>query len=108
MIRISAIALALVFVFVLFGSVSAHAQTRTASASSSSTTPAATTSPVVGGIFSKSSIEHVVAKTMGSSTVVPRSNKSFWKGLWPWVIGGAVVVLALVFAGNSNGTGSVY
>jgi hypothetical protein len=44
----------------------------------------------------------------GSSTVVPRSNKSFWKGPWPWVIGGAVVVLALVFAGNSNGTGSVY
>jgi len=64
---------------------------------------------VVGNIFSKASIEAAVAKTIGTTALVPRANKSFWKGPWPWVLGAAAVVLVVVFAhGSSSGTGSIY
>jgi len=100
-IRIFVIALALVFVV----ATSAHAQGRPASSTS---TPATSSSPVVGGIFGKASIDSAVSKTIGATTVVPRANKSFWRGPWPWVIGVAAVVLVVVFASGSNsstGTG---
>lgn len=102
MVRVSVIAFALVFIV----AASAHAQTRP---DATKTTPATSTSPAVGGIFSKASIDSAAAKSLAVAPAVPRANKSFWKSPWPWVIGVAAVVLIVAFAGGgSSSTGGIY
>ena len=97
MIRISVIALALVFVV----ATSAFAQGRPASSTAS---PSTNSSPAASSIFSKASIVSAVSKTIGTTTVVPRANKSFWKTPWPYIIAVAAVALVFAFAGGTNST----
>jgi hypothetical protein len=97
-VRVSVIALMLVFIV----AASAHAQGRP---DTSKTTPATSTSPAVGGMFSKASIQSAVAKSIGVATPVPRANKSFWRSPWPYVIGVAAVVLIVAFAGGGSSSG---
>jgi hypothetical protein len=92
---------------VLFGvAVSAQAQGRLVL---SPTTSAAAASPASAGIFGKASIDRAVAKTVGAAVPAPpRAGKSFWKGPWPWVIGGGIAAAAIIVAtqsGSNNGTG---
>jgi len=97
-VRISVIALVLVFI----AAASPYAQGRP----DAKKTPATSTSPAVGGIFGKASIDSAVAKSIAVAPPIPRANKSFWKGPWPWVISIAAVVLIVAFAGGgSSSTG---
>jgi hypothetical protein len=100
-VRVSVVVLILMFMV----AASPHAQGRP---DVSKTTPATSSSPAVGGMFSKASIESAVAKIMGTIASVPRANRSFWKTPWPWIIGVAAVVLVVIFAGGSSSSTGVY
>jgi hypothetical protein len=92
---------------VLFG-VAVSARAQGLPASSFKTPTAAATTPAAVGIFGKASIDRAVATTVGTVPTPPRAGRSFWKGPWPWVIGGAIAAAAIIVASNSssnNGTG---